>query len=452
MAPAPTDVEAPLDWQAIATRAGRDYARLRSAIGDRLDAIGQRRPQAAVEDVRSMPGSSLHRHNGRPGPHAAGAEPGQTDRHSIHGDDGVREIARGDRLAGRRGAQRGLWQRPCWTSTCRPGEAADQVILLTFQPEVAGVGGGILEALGSAGAFVPHLSVAGTDRAGSPFPVRGATDIFSGEGVAGPELARLRLEVGVTVPGRDPVVSRLLVDRLHPVSTLRAALPAGLALLPTAADAAGPVDLQSIRHIMVSVGAASPWLAARDRVDVISFANELLLDPDAASSFDFDALFWPIAVTDQALVLGSERTSIASIDAADDVRAFVSEPRVFIVTISGDPCPAVLRPCPRPGADPRCARGGDGGVGTGGALVWRRASSRGDGVPAQHHARLRWRDRGRRQHGDSIRAHGLRRGGRGGSCRCAGLAPGGAGGRPRGRGPGTRHRRRAGGRSTAGRQ
>ncbi len=164
-------------------------------------------------------------------------------------------------------------------------QAADQVILLTFQPEVGGVGGGILEALGSAGAFVPHLSVAGTDRAGSPFPVRGATDIFSGEGVAGPELARLRLEVGVSVPGRDPVVSRrLLVDRLPRDVDPSSATPAELELLPMAADAAGPVDLQSIRHIMVSVGAASPWLAAQDRVDVISFANELLLDPDAASS------------------------------------------------------------------------------------------------------------------------------------------------------------------------
>jgi hypothetical protein len=88
---------------------------------------------------------------------------------------------------------------------------------------------------------------------------------------------------------------------------------------------------------MVSTGAASPWASANDRVNVISFVNELLLDPDRASAFDFDGLMWPVTVANEALVLGAERSTIATLDLDPRVRAFVAEPRVYIVSLGGSP-------------------------------------------------------------------------------------------------------------------
>ena len=88
---------------------------------------------------------------------------------------------------------------------------------------------------------------------------------------------------------------------------------------------------------MISTGAASPWQSANDRVDVISFVNELLIDPERVRDYDFDGQLWPVTVANQALVLGAERTTVHALDADPRVRAFVAEPRVTIVTMSGPP-------------------------------------------------------------------------------------------------------------------
>jgi hypothetical protein len=107
--------------------------------------------------------------------------------------------------------------------------------------------------------------------------------------------------------------------------------------LPMEEDAAGPIDLQPVWHLMVSSGASSPWLNANDRVNVISFLNELQLYPDAIGAFGFGDQLWPITVANQALVLGAERSAIAAIDAAPSVRALVAEPRVYVVSWRGSP-------------------------------------------------------------------------------------------------------------------
>jgi hypothetical protein len=341
---ATSETQAPLDWDAIVRRAGRDYAYLRAALGERIAHIGTADREAARADVRSH--AWVQAFIGTDwidlDPTMLDAQPGDRLARPSH----VIEDVPVDKIASVSislvaETYDGLsYQSTTVLSETLPAwQAADSQILLSFQPEIPGVGGSVIEALGTAGAFVPHLAVAGTDRAGRPFPVRPGRDIVSGETQGGPQVARLRLDVGIIVPGRDPVVqSRILLDRLSPGGVVETAGPiSGLELLALQTDEAGPVDLQPIHHVMVSTGAASPWLNANDRADVISFMNELLVDPEAVSAYDFDGLLWPVTVANQSLVLGAERATLEALEADPRVRAFVAEPRVYIVTMSGTP-------------------------------------------------------------------------------------------------------------------
>lgn len=336
--------QAALDWAAIAARAGRDYGRLRAALGERMAGIGTADLDAARTDVRSHAWVQAFIGTGWVDldPTLPDAQPGDRPvEPSLISDEVPAEEIPSVSISLTAETYDGADYRSAMvlSETLPAWQAADSQILLSFQPEIPGVGGSLIDALGAAGAFVPHLAVAGTDRVGQPFPVRPGTDIFSGESEGGPEVARLRLDIRIAVPGRDDVVrSRMLLDRVPPGAVAAMDGPiAGLELLELGVNEAGPIDLQPIRHVMVSAGAASPWLSATDRVNVISFVNELLLDPEVAHGYDFDGQLWPVTVANQALVLGAERSTIEALDGDPGVRAFVAEPRVYIVTMSGSP-------------------------------------------------------------------------------------------------------------------
>ncbi|CAN5789055.1 hypothetical protein BH23CHL8_BH23CHL8_24070 [soil metagenome] len=336
--PAPDESLASLDLEAIATRAQRDYARLRAALGGHLEGIGDGDRAQAALDVRAhawvqafIGGEWVDLD-----PTLADAQPGDILTTATRTADVVppeefatvtltllADILEGEVLEERTVLSQAL---PAW-------QAARQRIFLSFQPEVGGVGGSIVEALGGAGSFVPHLMVDGSDHVGQPFPVRPGADIFSGEVEEGPEVARLRLVVGIGVPGRKTVErTRLLLDRVAD-----GAGEGPLRLAPLDRGAAGPLALQPIHHLMVSTGSSSTWRSVNDQVAVVSFMNELLVEPDWAPAYDFDALFWPVALTNQQLVLTAERLAIPALEGGGTLAAFVAEPRVTVVTLGGDP-------------------------------------------------------------------------------------------------------------------
>jgi hypothetical protein len=336
--PAPDESVASLDLEAIATRAQRDYARLRAALADHLGGIGDGDRAQAALDVRAhawvqafIGGEWVDLD-----PTLADAQPGDVLTTATRTADAIptEEIATvtltllADILEGAVLEERTVLSEalPAW-------QAARQRIFLSFQPEVGGVGGSIVEALGGAGSFVPHLMIDGSDHAGQPFPVRPGADIFSGEVEEGPEMARLRLVVGIGVPGRKTVErTRLLLDRVAD-----GVAEGPIRLAPLDSGAAGPLALQPIHHLMVSTGSSSTWRSVNDQVAVVSFMNELLVEPDWASAYDFDALFWPVALTNQQLVLTAERLAIPALEGGGTLAAFVAEPRVTVVTLGGDP-------------------------------------------------------------------------------------------------------------------
>jgi hypothetical protein len=334
--------EAPLDQTSIARRAGRDYGRLRAALGDRVARIQSNDRDVALDDVRRHAWVQAFIGTGWVDldPTEPDAQPG--DRLAEPSlvveevpDEDVPRVSISvvaDTYDGQAIVQTEVLSRalPAW-------QAADSQILLWFQPEVMGVGGAMLEALREAGSFVPHLAVAGVDQPGQPFPVRLGADIFSGETEDGPQTARLRLVVTVSVPGHEDIVrSRILLDRIPPDRPIPSdGRVTELELAPWEEGDAGPVDLLPIRHLMVSTGASSAWSQANDLVNVVSFLNETLLYPETLDAFDLYGRIWPVTVANQALVHGAERSTIAAIDAEQDVRAFVAEPRVTIVSFGG---------------------------------------------------------------------------------------------------------------------
>ena len=201
---------APLDWASIENRAGRDYARLRAAMGERTATIGTADRGAALADVRSHAWAQAFMGTDWVDldPTMPDAQPGDrlAEPSLVSDEVPADEVASVSISLTAEIYDGHTYRSSLVLSETLPGwQAADSQIVLSFQPEFAGVGGGIVEALGVARAFVPHLAVAGTDRRGQPFPVTRGTDIFTGETEAGPVTARLRLDIGIGVPGRDDV-------------------------------------------------------------------------------------------------------------------------------------------------------------------------------------------------------------------------------------------------------
>ena len=212
-------------------------------------------------------------------------------------------------------------------------------IFLYFEPRYDGIGGSILSALSGEQPWTPVLMVDGVATVGTPFSVGGrGTDVF-GTQTDTTELASMRLTVERSAPGRAPEQGvRVLLDR----ASTGLPGPAPMILDPLITDAAGPVVLGQVHHLMISTGSASARDYAALRGLVADFvAGELLGQEEP--SFSFADLLWPVAATDQALVVASERGVVPSLADAPGWRAFVDAPRVYLASFGPDDADGGLR-------------------------------------------------------------------------------------------------------------
>lgn len=346
---APEQARSSVDLSALGARATRDYALIVEALGDRVGDLEASALDDARSDVRAHAWVQM----------ATGPEWLDLDPTLANAQAGG-TLTPADRVATELPASEvhrvgvavqadildggGLHAQTLLDETLDAWSAASGETYLMFVPELEGIGGAIADALGTAASYSPQLIVDGEVRKGSPFPVRPAEDIFAAEEIGGPELARLRVTVTVSVPGREPVVHvRTVVDR---VPTERAASPRLLRpdeLVPLVADRAGPLALQPLHHVMVSTGGMSPWWYTVRQGHAIEFVNRLLQDQGSAASYSLPELLLPFAVANEGLVLASERSIVPSLASGNGLVAFVAEPRVFLVSLglgSGEPTSA----------------------------------------------------------------------------------------------------------------
>jgi hypothetical protein len=325
---------------AVRDRATRDYARLRAGLGDTLagpgpldetvaDAIEAVRAHVWVQAAWGTEWLDMD-------PTLPTATVGDTVAAPSSRADVLPEETRQTvtlRLVVGQADATGLTEVPVLEQVLDPVLLEGSEVFLYFEPRYDGIGGSILSALSGEQPWTPILMVDGTTTVGSPFSVGGrGTDLF-GDAVDSPALVSMRLVVERHTPAGSPEqAERVLLDRV----------PAGAQevtpdnLEPLSTDAAGPVVLGQVHHVMISTGSASSRDYAALRGLVADFADQELLGEEEPF-FSFADVLWPVAVTDQALVVASERAVVPSLADALGWRAFVDAPRVYLASFGPDP-------------------------------------------------------------------------------------------------------------------
>lgn len=235
-------------------------------------------------------------------------------------------------------------------------EAAGSQIFLAFTPNagggLAGLGASIAGMGGDRSGYLPVLIVGDELRPGAAIPNPGAVtggepgslfgesakDFFFGgkeQGrEAGPLLTGLYLDIGILVPGRDPVTSRrILIDRVPAAQRSAGAIDAS-ALVPVPDDAGAPIPYRTVHQIVVSTGADSPRDTAIGMAVAADYVGARMATPDDLAGLSLQELLWPVGAFNQAVVLASEQLSVAALNDRHDARFFVGEPRVFILSFS----------------------------------------------------------------------------------------------------------------------
>lgn len=326
---------------AVGARARRDYALLRSALGDRTQGMRSHTVSDLVAETRdhvwvqvrwgadwvdydptlpaSLPGSPV--------------TPAAATFTELPDDLAHRVTLR--LIAGSVGSG-GLTERAVLERSFVASEVADRQVFLYFQPELSGIGGGIVRSLSGVASWTPVLMVDGEAEPGAAFAAGGrGTDIF-GDPVEGDALATLRLEVTRSVPGRsDETVGHVLLDRVPP-----GAVPAALTLedlSPMPEDDTGPLALGVVEQVLVSTGGLSAWMQEVRRGIAADFLDFSLSDEATADDRPLGDLLYPLAVANASLVLGSERLSIPALAEAGRLRGYVAAPRVYLASIGQDP-------------------------------------------------------------------------------------------------------------------
>lgn len=335
-------VQDQLPVAAVAARARRDYALLRGVVGDRSGTMRAPTVAEVAAEVRdhvwvqvrwgadwldydptfpdATPGSVLA---------PATATPTDIPEDLVH-----RVTLRV--VAGTLGSP-GLTERTVLDRSFVASDAAARQVFLYFQPELSGIGGGIVRSLSGVASWTPVLMVDGDAEPGQAFEAGGrGTDLF-GDPVDADQLATLRIEVTRSVPGRhDETASHVLLDRVPPTRSDAADL-APEDLLPMAADDTGPLVLGVVEQLLVSTGGASAWQQEVRRGIAADFLDHTLSDPATADERPLGDLLYPLAVANASLVLGSERLSIPALEDVGRLRGYVSAPRVYLASIGQDP-------------------------------------------------------------------------------------------------------------------
>jgi hypothetical protein len=336
LATAPLDQTEIGGLDAISRRARRDFARLRGALGDRLEAANGSANAAVSDELRTHVWVQMER--GAEwvdlDPTLPDSEPGQALaagveilyavpddwRHTVS-ISVVAETLSGDTLL----EQQVLEHRLDVSSD------AGKDIYLTLQPEITSLGGSINEVLGSAVNWQPVLYTGPDPITGTPFAARPSRDIFDAT-ESGPEVAAIYLDVTAVSPGARPrSARRVLFDRVPSEARSSAALDASQ-LLPLMEVEGVPLALQAVHQIQISNGGFREREHALWRRFGARFAALMYADPAAAASYGMPATLVPLSVANESLVLGSERLIDLGLDAEPDLRAYVADPRVFITS------------------------------------------------------------------------------------------------------------------------
>ena len=327
------------DTDALASRARRDDALLRLALGDRLaGATGGPAPDLSAE-VRhhtwlqvaygpewldedttmpdAQPGQTLTKATATP------AQLPAADNQTVTVEL-VDKTLQGGQLT-----ESTVLQQTFGAASATPSE-----IYLYFQPQLGGLGGTIDEQLGLASSYYPVLLVNGVGQQGTAFPVKPSKDIFSGNvSPTDPVLAGLTLNITVAGPGMTPrTATRTLLDRVP------AGLDTGATLtsdkLTPLAGTVGPTVLGDIHHIVVSTGGTSLRAYASQEGAALDFI--IRAGQGSPSDYPLDSQLWPMAVGDLGLVMMSERQVVPAAADAPDVRSYIASPRVYVSSIGTD--------------------------------------------------------------------------------------------------------------------
>ncbi len=327
---------------AVGRRATRDYALLREALGDRAATMRALVPEDLVQDTRAHAWVQVRwgtewldldptMTDSEPGAPLAPATSTTTE---VPADliDQVTLRVITSHLSGDSVQERAVLEQ-----TFDAPDVADQQVFLYFQPQLEGIGGGIVRVLTGVEGWTPVLLVDGTATAGSAFEAgsRG-TDIFGDPTTTSP-LVSLRIEVTRHVPGRpDETATHVLLDRVPPEMADAASI-ADTDLAPLPSDDAGPLVMGVLTQLVVSTGGASGWMQAVRRSIAADFASLLLSEDDTAGEHALGDLLYPLAVANGTLTLASEQLAVPAIAVPGRVRGYVDAPRVWLMTSGQDP-------------------------------------------------------------------------------------------------------------------
>ena len=350
--PMPVPTVLPFDpafERAVDTRAGRDYALLSGAVGERLASLDADSTDAARADVTSHAWVQLQRPDGSwldldpsmPDSNPGGSLTSADSTGDVIPEDSIQSVT--VRVIAENLQDGALGESTVLEATLPAWVAADQQVLLAFLPDTGGGGllgnpGGLLGGGGGHGStYDPVLLIDDAAWHGDPVGITGET---AGGGLLGGggtrfDLASLALEVETDVPGWEPAIERhVIADRVPE------ALRDGAAVTPDdlapVADADGsPAMFATILHLMLSTGGSDPRGYATDQGFAAQMAAWGANTPDTGGVL-LDRALAPAATADQGLVVASEQRLIPAVD-DQQVRAYVASPRVYLASRSVDP-------------------------------------------------------------------------------------------------------------------
>ncbi len=327
---------------AVAARAGRDYALLRTALATEAAAATDTSLAQAREAVRNhiwveaeIGGvwTALDPSAGEAGKTLAAAS-GTMD---ALPDSAFQTVTL--KIAATSIADGAVTTAEPLNVTLKASDASAAAIFLGFvqDPEKSGgIGGAINDVLGGEKRYVPVLWVEGEPFVGEAIAgltpsaeASAAQDFLGGDdtGEPKPELARLVLTIETAAPGEAPVTAtRTLVDRAPGVAAIDAAtvlrpmpmaqgLPSAAALMHNVWISTGPLDLKNAYALRA--------LALTEIVMTYS-------DPEKVEGLSPADMLWPAAAFNAALPMALENSAIPGMNDRAGVKVFTGRPRVSL--------------------------------------------------------------------------------------------------------------------------
>lgn len=332
--------------KAAMDRAGRDYARLRASLGTRLEDM-------TAEDDSSAALAAVSRHAWVQAeidgqwvdfdPTFAEAQPGAT---LAAVEATADSMPAADRDTVDLSVEIETWRDGALTSETvlthsfvASDDSAKQ-IFFSLGPDLA-MGAAIGGSLEGTSAYRPQLMIDGEVEQGQQIAlggpsgdsaVGGAIGMLDTGDTAGAELVAIRLSMTINTPeGSKAPIVRTLIDRLTPQQRAAGATAADLAPWPHdgLAWVAG-----TMHQIIFSTGGTNPADLVVDRA--LAAGQSLGAQHAMPQDESFGAAIWPLAVADRTVPAAIDVAVMAGLNDRPDVRAFIAEPQITIVSTGTD--------------------------------------------------------------------------------------------------------------------